>query len=197
MKVGGDKMSGDDERKPHLRLAVENNQRDIDKEWAKRDIEWPLRELAANIIRVVRGAGKSYEIAGQCVAVIEAFQRYREKVGHWPASWEIDQALSIRREDENASYDDAWERDYARETIVRGALQVAASRLVGQNTQEQRGRSELMDGVNSMERIREEARKRLAEAERARRQASKPKPPVRKRKARKVSPRRDKVDPKA
>jgi hypothetical protein len=189
-------MNDDAERKLHLRLAVENDQRDIDKERAKRDIEWPLRELAANIIRVVRGAGKSYEIAGQCVAVIEAFQRYREKVGVWPGSSEIDQALSIRREAENASYDDVWELEYAHGTIVRGALQVAASRLVGQNTQEQRGRSELMDGVNSIERIREEMRNRLAEAERVRRQASKPKPSVRKRKARRPSPRRDKVDPK-
>lgn len=189
-------MNSEDERKPHLRLAVENNQRDIDREWAKQEIEWPLRDLAANVIRVVRGAGKSHEIPRQCVAVIEAFQRYREKVGHWPASWEIDQALSIRQKDENASYDDAWEREYARETIVRGALQVAASRLVGQNTQEQRGGSELMDGVNSIERIREEARKRLAEAERARRQASKPKPRPEK-KVQKVSPPRNKADPKA
>ncbi len=70
----------------------------IDQAWAKEAVGWPLRELAANIIRVVRGAGKSYEIAGQCVSVIEAFQQYRDKVGQWPSSWEIDQALSISRE---------------------------------------------------------------------------------------------------
>jgi hypothetical protein len=180
------------DRKPHLRLAVENKQADIDKEWAKREIEWPLRELAANIIRVVRGAGKSYELGRQCVAVIEAFKRYHEKVGHWPATWEIDQALSIRRDDTNATYDEAWEREHACETVIRGALQVTASRLVGQNTQEERGRSEMMDGVNTVERIREEARKRRAETERAQRLASRPKPAARKKSSkRKVKHPRD------
>jgi hypothetical protein len=157
----------DTDRKPHLRLAVENKQADIDRELAKRDIEWPLRELAANLIRVVRGAGKSYEIVGQCVAVIEAFQKYREKVGYLPSSWEMDQALSIHQDDEKAIYDEAWEREDAVETMVCGALQIAASRLVDQRTQEHRGRSELMDGFYALERIREEARKRFARAERA------------------------------
>lgn len=168
-------MPNDDEKKPHLRLAVENDRKEIDRERAKRDIEWPLRDLAANIIRVVRGAGKSYDIANQCALVIKAFHQYREQVGCWPSSWEIDQALSIREETENPTYDDAWEREHARDSIIRGALQVTASRLVGQNTQEQRGRSEMMDGVRELEHIREEARKRMAEAERARRQSLKPK----------------------
>ena len=82
-------MSDDDELKPHLRLTVENSQKDIDQDRANMELRRPLRELAANILRVVRGAGNSYEIAGQCVAVIEAFHRYREKVGHWPDIWDI------------------------------------------------------------------------------------------------------------
>lgn len=162
-----------EERPPYLRLAAENDQRTIDQEWARGQIRRPLRELAANVIRVVRGAGRSYEIAEQCVAVIEAYRTYFDKVGSWPTAWEVDQALAIAREWEAQVYDDAWERDVAREGIVRGALQVAASRLVGQNTQENRGRSELMEGVNSIIRIREEAKMRLAEEERTQRQAEK------------------------
>lgn len=160
-------MTDKEEGPRHLRVAAENDQKTVDREMAKRDIKWPLRELAANIIRVVRGAGKSYEIAGQCLEVIEAFQRYRDKVGHWPSSWEIDEALSIRDERENNAYDEAWERECARESVVRGCLQVAASRLMGQNTQEQRGRSEMMEGVRELERIHDESRKKLAEQERA------------------------------
>ncbi len=170
----------DTDRKPHLRLAVENKQADIDKEFAKRNLEWPLRRLAANVVRVVRGAGKSYEIGEQCVAVVKALQEYREKVGYWPTSWELDQALSIYRHDENATYDEMWEREDAVETIVCGALQVVASRLVDQKTQEHRGHSELMDGFYALERIREETRKRLAQAERARRQPKRAKMPPRK-----------------
>ena len=162
-----------EERPPYLRLAAENDQRSIDQEWARGQLRRPLRELAANIIRVVRGAGRSYEIAEQCVAVIEAHRNYFDKVGSWPTAWEVDQALGIERRYETTSYDDAWKHEMARETILRGALQVAASRLVGQNTQEHRGRSELMEGVNSIVRIREEDRMRFAEEERARRQAEK------------------------
>lgn len=164
-----------EERPPYLRLAAENDQRSIDQEWARGQLRRPLRELAANVIRVVRGAGRSYEIAEQCIAVIEAHRNYFDKVGSWPAAWEIDQALAIGRDRDTQVYDEAWERAVARETILRGSLQVAASRLVGQNTQENRGRSELMEGVNSIIQIREEARMRLAEEDRARRQAEKAK----------------------
>lgn len=162
-----------EDRPPYLRLAAENDQRSIGQDRARGQIRRPLRELAANVIRVVRGAGRSYEIAEQCVAVIEAYRNYFDKVGSWPTAWEIDQALDIERRYETTSYDDAWKHEMARETILRGSLQVAASRLVGQNTQERRGQSELMEGVNSIVRIREEERMRFAEEERARRQAEK------------------------
>lgn len=164
-----------EERPPYLRLAAENDQRTIDQEWARGRLRRPLRELAANVIRVVRGAGRSYEIAEQCIAVIEAYRGYFDKVGSWPAAWEVDQALAIGRDRDTQVYDEAWERAVARETILRGSLQVAASRLVGQNTQENRGRSELMEGVNSIIQIREEARMRRAEEERAQRQAERAK----------------------
>ncbi len=183
--------------KPHLRLAVENDQKAIDQAWAKEAVGWPLRELAANIIRVVRGAGKSYEIAGQCVSVIKAFQQYRDTVGQWPSSWEIDQALSISRERHGQqTYDEAWQREQARDTVIRGALQVSASRLVGQNTQEQRGRSEMMDGLRELEQIREETRKRAAEEEKARRLSLKARAsPSKKRGKRKILTPRKKPDP--
>jgi len=54
---------------------------------------------------------------------------------------------------------------------MRGGLQVAASRLVGQRTQENRGQTEMMDGVRALDRIREDRRARAAEEEKARRQA--------------------------
>lgn len=168
-------MTADEDKHPHLRLAVENDQRSIDRGWARNDVGRELRELAANIIRVVRGAGKPDEISGQCVAVLKAVQTYRDAAGHWPASHEISEALSISRDYFTDVYNDAWEREDARDTIVRGALQVVASRLVGQNTQEQRGRSEMTDGLLRLERIRAERAQREAEIERARRASLRPK----------------------
>lgn len=190
-------MGEDDKGKPLLRLAVENDQSDIDRERVRQGIEWPLSNLAANLLRVVRGAGKSHEIGEQCVAVLKAFQEYRDKVGHWPTSFEMEEALSIRQKERpNETYDEYWEWQHAQEDIMRGALQVAASRLVGQLTQEHRGRSDMMDGVRELDRIRDERRALAAEEEKARRQALRAKSTKTKsRTKRKASPARRKPDP--
>ena len=165
-------MSEDEgDRKSHLRLAVENDRQTVEREWARHGIGSPLRNLAANIIRVVRGAGKSYEIGEQCADVLKAFKAYRESVGHWPTSFEIDEALSVFTGGPDDTYDEFWSWRCAQEEIMRGGLQVAASRLVGQRTQENRGQTEMMDGVRALDRIREDRRARAAEEEKARRQA--------------------------
>jgi hypothetical protein len=58
------------------------------------------------------------------------------------------------------------DRDDAEERIIRGVLQVVASRLVHQRTQEAAGDSEMYDGIRSLENLRAEARKAQAKAAR-------------------------------
>lgn len=158
-------MSDQDDRKPTLRLVAENDQSQVDQAAAMRHVERAMRELAANIIRVVRGAGKSHDIAVQCMDVINAVHRYREQVGVWPSSWDLDQALSIRRElspnDDNQSLD----REAAFETAMRGSLQMAASRLVGQLVQERRGENEMRDALVGLMQLRAETRERRMDSE--------------------------------
>lgn len=168
-------MSEDEKLAPHLHLAVDNDQKEAVRARAARAIEWPLRDLAANMIRVARGAGKPHEVLEQCLKVIDRFQEYREAHGFWPGADEVKEVLSIRNELLDRVNDEWWEREHAREMILRGALQVCASRLVGQSTQEQRGRSDMMDGVRELELIREEERKRRAAEQKALRQSQKPK----------------------
>lgn len=45
--------------------------RDVGKQHAAQQLEWALRELAANLMRVVRGAGDPGRIAIQCREAIE------------------------------------------------------------------------------------------------------------------------------
>lgn len=140
-----------------MRVVSENSEHDIQRERARQDIVWPLKELAANVIRVVRGAGKPHEIASQAGRVVLAFEAYHDVVGHYPPGHEIQDAINIRYHSEQWETDDV---DWAVDQIIQGSLQVAASRVLAQNTQEAAGERELKDGVRSMEKAQEAIRAR-------------------------------------
>lgn len=162
-------MSSDDSEKPHIRLAVANDQSGIDKARAKEAIEWPLRELAANVMRISRGAGKPYEILEDCIKVVQRFQQYREVHGVWPSSSEVQEILNFhdpRLRDYSLPYD---EMAHAIERIARGSLRMAAGRLVSQQLQADHGENEMLDGIREIEEFRIERRaKRAAEMKAAR-----------------------------
>jgi hypothetical protein len=116
------------------------------------------------MLRIIRGAGKPYELLIQLSDVISAAVKVREVTGQLPtdvmvnvlqgeskteAIWEryakgeIDKA-AIDRWQEDGTID----RKYAEESIKAGALQVIASQFVDQSLQEKAGQSELRDGIN-------------------------------------------------
>ena len=45
---------------------------------AKDDFSWAIREVAANILRIIRGAGKPYELVLQMQRAIDAAVKFRE-----------------------------------------------------------------------------------------------------------------------
>lgn len=144
-----------------VRLASSNSERDTARHEAAEAIEWPLRELAANFMRVIRGAGKPHEIGRQCVRVVERFNSYRDAHGCYPSSFEIMEALRLNKDEsylERCSEESlTWY--HAEKKMVRGALQVAASQLLGQLTQERAGDSEMFEGMRPIEEIRERNRR--------------------------------------
>jgi hypothetical protein len=77
---------------------------------------------------------------------------------------ELTNSLSAERDREfiKGLSDEFLEQYYAEQSIIRGALQIVASRLLGQRLQEAAGHREMYcDGVNKLEEIRAERRKRL------------------------------------
>jgi hypothetical protein len=58
-------------------LVVENDPHNVAKERARHWVADPLKELAANLMRVARGAGKPYDIGSNCVEVLKGFERAR------------------------------------------------------------------------------------------------------------------------
>jgi len=117
-------MSKNDDKLPHIRSAVENDQRELDRHSAESDLRWPLKKLAANFIRIVRGAGRPEELGIQCANVVQAYRDYHEKLGEWPSSFLISEILSIRGREYKAKTDRAWEWEDGIRQMVAGGLQV-------------------------------------------------------------------------
>ena len=80
--------------------AVAARRKQLEIEDAKDLVQWALRDLAANILRVTRGAGKSYELGQQAQYFVECLIAYRQVVGCYPASWDLDAMLGVEKDQE-------------------------------------------------------------------------------------------------
>lgn len=149
---------------------------------AKRDVEERLagacRQLGANMLRVMRGAGQSAALLRQMQEVVTISREYHDLFGNWPASQTIDRALRVSTPDEEVEVRrlsgrytqediDRWEEDGTFDTdraiyrVCRGALQKCASQLLEQRTQERTAEHELLEGVRELGCARERQRTTL------------------------------------
>jgi hypothetical protein len=144
-----------------MRVVSENSEQDLAKRSAAEQLEYGLRELAANMMRVVRGAGKPYEIAPQIFGLTGLLQDYKEAVGTWPSSYDVGQMLELGYRFEHlAARDDSEDMFHrAEHEVMRASLQFAASRLMEQRTQETRASSDMHDAMRRIEEIRAERRR--------------------------------------
>jgi len=173
----------DQPEKPNLSVVAQNTQREIETSDAQEQANAALIELAANIMRIVRGAGKPERLLSQCADVVNAAVEYRDVAGRLPSPAGL--ASAIRPEREPIDYDDSYwaARQIAYRRIVRGSLQMAASKLLGQRLQIDRGEDEIDAAIADLEHAREEIRKKRAAEQRAARPKSAPKKRTLKRKA--------------
>ncbi|NOJ40801.1 hypothetical protein [Bradyrhizobium australiense] len=179
----------------------EERDRERERDWAKHELSGALREVAANMVRIVRGAGKPHELLIQMKAVIDSAIKFRDLHGYWPNDV-IANALQLTDEMQDCldrgragtldqAHIDRWWKDgtfdkmMAEHTMYKGVLQIVASGLIGQNTQQRAGESEFHDGLRRFERIREEQLRRFTEN----RSTSRPTP-----KRRKLRPRKPPED---
>jgi hypothetical protein len=179
--------------------SKEERERKERREWVSSEFSSVLRELAANMLRVVRGAGKGSKLLTQMNAVIECAIRYRNLHDCWPSNDLIAGALRLEDEMEEIlecgragmvgqNAIDRWEKEMmmAEHTMYRGVLQIVASGLIGQSTQKCAGESEFHEGLRRLEKIREAQRQKFLEQQRASR--STPRRPTPKK--RKLKPRK-------
>lgn len=148
-----------------LRVVSSQSQKELARRRADAELSPPFRTLAANLLRVVRGAGRPEALGEQMFACLEALQRYQQAHGAIPRA----RVLRLALDPEEASFETGnwaelqdqealkWlsmsgqpEKLEAERKLLRGALQICASRLVGQHTQEIVGEHELYSGVHLM-----------------------------------------------
>lgn len=80
-----------------MRTVSDNSEADIARHEALILVESGLRELTANLLRIIRGAGKPHEIMHQMVDLAEAIQTYQAAVGSPP--WDqFVRALDVSRD---------------------------------------------------------------------------------------------------
>ncbi|KRQ92375.1 hypothetical protein [Bradyrhizobium valentinum] len=159
----------------------EGRDRQREQEWASSDFSSALRECAANVLRVVRGAGKPYELLVQMQEVVDKAIKYREAHGYYPSSDLILTKLALhdeykqqRKRDDRGEINEEsrhflreegeFTRLHALHVIHCGALQIAASGLIGQDTQQRAGESELHRGLTMWQQWLEEQRRKRQDA---------------------------------
>lgn len=145
-----------DDDGPKLTLAVSNDDRDFAKRALRNDIYWPTKELMANMLRVARGAGKPEKLIEQFTQLAWTLSEVRDVAAPWEVLGEIEAALHSVFKEKPANQ----ALEHARNAIVSGALQVAASRLVEQYPQECVGQREMDQGMRAIEAVREANRQK-------------------------------------
>jgi hypothetical protein len=141
-------MSDGAEEAPERILSVAVGSAEQAKIDASDAVRWALTDLAANMLRVCRGAGRPWDIGPQCSDIVQAYERYREAHGCYPSSDEVQAAVAVPRDEQTPDRD----YEYAVQDLVAGSLQLAASRMLGQRMQIARAETQLRDGFNGMQR---------------------------------------------
>src|SRR5258708_7124929 len=149
---------------------------------AGRDHLGMLGEIKSEYPGEIVGIG-THEILLQMKKAIDTAVKFQEVHGYFPSSDFIQSELKLYDEYERQSdreregqlgqetidrwrEDGFFERMLAKHTICRGALQIAASGLIGQDTQQRNGAHEFHEGLHQLERLREERIRKEREAPR-------------------------------
>jgi hypothetical protein len=142
-----------------LKVVAENDAKTLARNRALEAVSQCLKELTANLMRVSRGAGKPHDFYDHIAHVTKALVEYQALTGMFPSADRIHEILSVG---ERYTSRDGMEQDFldGTEEVIRGALQMAASRLLQQKTQVEAGKSEMMRGVIAIEGVREFKRSR-------------------------------------
>lgn len=118
-----------------------------DLEQAEENLSWRVRALAANLLRVIAGAGKDYEIIENCADLIQAAHAYLD-LRSGPEVFSI-MAIALtdrdwRKQDSRYTHKrQLTAESMAEDRVVQHALRFVAAQLLHQTTQESTNEGDL------------------------------------------------------
>ncbi len=125
-------------------------------------VEQPLLELAANLLRVVGGAGNPKLLGSQAAVLADRLPSHQGSVVVTAAKAFARAQAPVFDASARCEYGDsetAWRR--ARWLIMHGTLQVLASEMLGQRTQAKIGTKQINAGLRALARLRDRQRESL------------------------------------
>src|SRR3546814_13366230 len=69
-----------------MEVVSSNSDAEIARNDALQGLRWRLRELAANLMRIARGAGQPHGVGEQVYAVLEGYRAYHAAAGYYPGN---------------------------------------------------------------------------------------------------------------
>jgi hypothetical protein len=161
-----------------LKLASERDENEIAASNAAARLNYATRCLAANILRIVAGAGKAHQLIPQMIEVFNCYETMREFVGsaafpYVPYGPMVDGLHSLDWRKDNPLYSAPseadlarWERDGTAEVqraearVIKAALRVVAAQLLAQPTQESTAENDLVFAIMDREKARKDSNAR-------------------------------------
>jgi hypothetical protein len=131
-----------------IKLVSERDPNEIAAQHAGTELSGATRELAANILRIIAGAGKTYTLIGQVEAVLAAHEKLKKNAHPLAPEFAMDKAL---RSD--------WHAERAKDDIVQAALRLAAAQLCAQATPESQSDNQLLGAIRQYNESRKSRRR--------------------------------------
>jgi len=120
-----------------------------------------LRRLTANLIDIVRGAGKPLDLSRDVDAFAAALGVFERVVGEHPKAWEYADMLRVALEPEDhPTSEEEMAVRYALHAILQGSLQLAATRLLGQEAEAATAYAGLNKALSGLEETKQKIEKR-------------------------------------
>jgi hypothetical protein len=120
---------------PDLRVVAERSAEEIKKQKAAGALKAALVDLTANLIRIVRGAGKPLMIAEQLHATAKVYVEFFDAVGENPDAQLLGDLLRLPTPEFDHDSDQG-EKDFYEHSLLLAGLQTVASILKEQDIQQ-------------------------------------------------------------
>lgn len=129
----------DDEKPPHLKVVSDNPNARAERQvaWAMDEVERTAAQFAAAMLRTMAGSStEATYLMHRISDFLDAIREYRAEAGHGLSVADLERALRLPQVQYVSSEDEwrhrRWIREDGLETIVKGALRLAAHKILGE-----------------------------------------------------------------